>query len=83
MSSSGWSGALLVSASIGINKCCSPVLGSCNAEHRWEPEAAALPGENHLPNFCSFLNTSSCETERVLRGTHYHFFFARVFLQRP
>lgn len=83
MSSSGWCGLLLVSASIGINKCCSTVPSYWKAEHCWEQEAAPLPDENHLPNFCSFLNTGSCETERVLRGTHYHFFFARVFLQRP
>lgn len=80
INSSGGSGALLVSASIGINKWCLPVLGYGSAPRRWERAAAALPCEHHLPNSCSFLNTGGCETERVLRGPHYHFFFARVCL---
>lgn len=83
MSSSGWSGLLLVSASIGINKCCWAAVSSWKAEQGWEREAAPLPHENHLPNSCSFLKTGGCESERVLRGAHYHSCLARVFLQRP
>lgn len=69
-----------MSASIGINKWCLPALGYGRKAHRWERAAAVLPCEQHLPNSCLFLNTGGCETERVLRGTHYHFFFARVCL---